>query len=664
MKSKHQVKRCPKTGKIINSIRRHKWVWWLSPFIGLGALIWFLVRVIPKPSRATYPCQRVAFPLASGFIAWLIALIGSAAAYKKAKVAIVRSRYVAAAMCIAVSVGFIWGAMNTTHQNPVYAHEPIVHNSPIGDARGIFPGRVAWIHDADATDWDGPGSGNPHWYTDTCTDPDIVAEMMSDALQALTGRDNDPNAWDAIFRNFNQQMGKGYVGYTPGEKIAIKINNVLIINQSSGTKPPGYVDNIDNSPQLAIALLRQLIDNAGVSPGDISIGDPQNSMGDHWYNIVYAECPGVVYLVKEDLYLTGRTPVDKDTSAPFYWSDPVTSRVTGKTQDYIPDYFAQADYFINFPILKSHDSGGITVGGKNHYGSLMRAPNASGYYNMHYTRPHCADSPTLPEVPGIGNYRANVDLMGHPKLGGKTMLSLIDGLYAGRSWDSQTIKWDMEPFDGDWPSSIFLSQDQVAADSVAFDFMDEEWDASPPTNLNGHPQHSGTDDYLHEAALIPDPCSGATYDPNNDGGLTESLGVHEHWNNATDKQYSRNLDPANGEGIELVTEPGLVGDFYRDNVVDFKDFAIFAEAWGSEPGDDNWNPACDLSISGKIDEYDLADFFDSWLDLIITDLIVPGATLQEVYSESGTSFEGPMWDPASGKLFFFQENVSISNLTA
>ena len=30
----------------------------------------------------------------------------------------------------------------------------------------------------------------------------------------------------------------------------------------------------------------------------------------------------------------------------------------------------------------------------------------------------------------------------------------------------------------------------------------------------------------------------------------ESLGVHEHWNNSTDKQYSRNL--GTGEGIELI----------------------------------------------------------------------------------------------------------------
>ena len=39
------------------------------------------------------------------------------------------------------------------------------------------------------------------------------------------------------------------------------------------------------------------------------------------------------------------------------------------------------------------------------------------------------------------------------------------------------------------------------------------------------------------------------YDPDNSGDYINSLGVHEHWNNATDKQYTRNL--GTGNGIEL-----------------------------------------------------------------------------------------------------------------
>ncbi len=613
LNGKKEVRVCPKTGKPIRQKSKFRWLRWLFPITGLLALIWFLIRVIPKPTRATYPCQKVAFPLASSFVVWLLGLIGSAAAYKKAKHSLAQARYVAAGIAIAISVGFIWMAITSDELKPAYAHEPIVHNSPIGVAKGINPGRVAWIHDANAATWPhGDGiTSTPYWHTNECTDPNVAAEMLSKALRALTGENSDADAWDAIFRYSNQQKGKGNVGYTPGEKIAIKINFVLMnTNPSSGDKASDRYDQIDNSPQLAIALLKQLIDVAGVDPCDISIGDPLMIMANHWYNMVEDKCPGVVYLSKEGYPLTGRTEVELDPNAPLYWSDPVTSRLEGKEQDYIPKHFARADYFINFPILKSHNDAGITASGKNHYGSLARVPHSfsgpQNYYDMHDTR--------VTETPGMGNYRAFVDLMGHPKLGGKTMLVLIDGLYSGRSWDSHPIRWDMPPFNGNWPSSILLSQDQVAADSVAFDFMDYEWDAGP-LDINGYPQKSGTDDYLHEAALIPDPCSGVNYDPNDDGGLTESLGVHEHWNNATDKQYSRNLDPINGTGIELVTQTGLIGDFDGDEDVDLEDFAVLAAAWLSQPGDGNWNTACDISIPSDniIDELDLMVFCENWL---------------------------------------------------
>jgi len=67
---------------------------WIFPIAGLVSLIWFLVRVIPKPSRATYPCQRLAFPLASGFVAWLVGLGASAVAFRKAKLNFARRHYV------------------------------------------------------------------------------------------------------------------------------------------------------------------------------------------------------------------------------------------------------------------------------------------------------------------------------------------------------------------------------------------------------------------------------------------------------------------------------------------------------------------------------------------------------------------------------------------
>jgi hypothetical protein len=36
------------------------------------------------------------------------------------------------------------------------------------------------------------------------------------------------------------------------------------------------------------------------------------------------------------------------------------------------------------------------------------------------------------------------------------------------------------------------------------------------------------------------------------GKLLNSLGVFEHWDNDGPRKYSRNIDPKNGKGIELI----------------------------------------------------------------------------------------------------------------
>ena len=40
--------------------------------MGIISTVWFLIRVIPKPSRAGYPCMKVAAPFMSGFIMYLL----------------------------------------------------------------------------------------------------------------------------------------------------------------------------------------------------------------------------------------------------------------------------------------------------------------------------------------------------------------------------------------------------------------------------------------------------------------------------------------------------------------------------------------------------------------------------------------------------------------
>jgi gluconolactonase len=148
---------------------------------------------------------------------------------------------------------------------------------------------------------------------------------------------------------------------------------------------------------------------------------------------------------------------------------------------------------------------------------------------------------------GTGEYRNLVDLMGHSQIGGKTMLYLIDGLYGGVHYAEKVPrKFKSAPFNDDWTSSLFASQDPVAIDSVGVDFLQAE------VAIERYSRMAGTDDYLHEAALASNPPSKTFYDPDHAGNVVRlaSLGVHEHWNNPKQKKYSRNLGKA--VGIELV----------------------------------------------------------------------------------------------------------------
>jgi len=142
-----------------NRAWKDRWPMWGFAVGGLLSLLWFLIRVIPKPSRAMYPCQKVAFPVASTFLVWLAGTVGSITALRKAKRCFVRSRYLLCAVFIAAAVGSVWFAQSLTIEETALADD-LVPNAPIGVAKGANPGRVVWVHDPDATDWVGPGDGH------------------------------------------------------------------------------------------------------------------------------------------------------------------------------------------------------------------------------------------------------------------------------------------------------------------------------------------------------------------------------------------------------------------------------------------------------------------------------------------------------------------------
>jgi hypothetical protein len=409
------------------------------------------------------------------------------------------------------------------------AKEP-VPLAPIGQPKGICPGRVVWVHDPQVTDWKGPGNGR--WYEDNHTRQDRVERMMSEAVCSLTDQATLTKAWDRLFRHLNAARGKSDAGYRRGEKILIKPNWVGMIWHEGNVDPNSYTfvrrqDYMNTAPQMILALLGQLV-GLGVRPADITVCDSLAYVVNEYYEILHREFPAVCYADHAGKF--GRAQV-KPSSVSVYWS----CRPEGKTPDCLPTCFAEAEYLVNFANLKAHAGTGVTLCGKNHFGSLIRWPVEKGCYDMHRGSFSKATK----------TYREQVDLMGHAQLGGKTVLYLIDGLYTGlHPIDPVPRRWASSPFNGHWAASLLASQDPVAIDSVGFDFL--------RTEFADHPRRSGVDDYLHEAALADNPPSGTFYDPDHNAGVKRlaSLGVHEHWNNPQERKYSRNL--GSDKGIELV----------------------------------------------------------------------------------------------------------------
>jgi|GEM_PF-1588711 len=81
--------------------KRWDLAYWL---IGLGSLIWLLLRSGTKPRRLTYPCQRIAAANSLGFLAYLAALLSSAVSLRRLKVAFSPARLVFFAVSLLLTV--------------------------------------------------------------------------------------------------------------------------------------------------------------------------------------------------------------------------------------------------------------------------------------------------------------------------------------------------------------------------------------------------------------------------------------------------------------------------------------------------------------------------------------------------------------------------------
>jgi hypothetical protein len=550
---------CPKSSKIVGIKFDNKLSKICFPVIGILAIIWFLIRVIPKPTRLTYPCQQIAAGIGGTFLIYIISIFSSLSIYQFIKKRInkpVALIFITGVALIISATFIVAGTLTQTNPEDSFrmvSTHPEGPNQPMGIGKGLFPGRVVWVRDTLSTNWNGK---EEFWWDDKHTDQKVVSQMFSEMLTSYAGVTSEKEAWDALFKSYNKAHNRGNSTYKQGEKIVIKVN------ANHDKKSYEWDNEVHPNPAVIYALVSQLIDVVGVSGNDIIIAEPSQLIGNPIYNKIRSN-PGkeyqkVWFADKKINDAPQRIYPEPDMKNEIWFTimDTVTHTFSKKVKFNLPKCYTEATYLINLAILRGHRVFGATLSSKNHFGSIycseLKAygPGKGGSIWQHAsTTPLLLHSFSLWDYPvsnKMGQPSFSPTILGHKDLGGKEMLYLIDGIFTSKRNEVGMIRYTT--LGNDWCSSLFISQDPVALQSVGTDIL-----CSEPNVTDHNPSFVvDLDNYLQEPALAGNPTSGMKYDPENDGTfLNQSLGVHEHWNNTKERKYSGTKGKV--KGIDLIT---------------------------------------------------------------------------------------------------------------
>ncbi len=315
---------------------------------------------------------------------------------------------------------------------------PHIYLPIIGPPSPYWPksSRVVHVHAPAATDWD---FGNS-WYG-THVDQNVVNSMVEEGLRQLTRAASAAGAWGILLPN-----------YRSGQKIAIKIN----LNNSSCSDSDYVIDALMEPINAVIGSLVSA--GIGVQASDIWVYDAIRSMPARVYSRrLYNQAHYVASSCGN--YKSTFNHVDPSLRVAF--SDP-----SMKTARWLTDLLYEATYLINMPIVKRHSSIPVTLGFKHHFGSLSDL-GGSG-----------ADNPHVHINPADSHYRSSysplVDIYSNPNIGGKTVLTVGDGLFGAPSVGAKPLPWT-NTFSGEAFNSLFFSRDPVAIDSVMIGWLNAEW---------------------------------------------------------------------------------------------------------------------------------------------------------------------------------------------
>jgi len=506
---------------IIHKLKNSKGI--MFHVIGIISFIWFIIRVLPAPHRSQYPCLQMAMPIAFGYIAFWSVLTFSLITWIKkvqTKIGAITSSLLMVFILFFSIAGISFANPSITGSLTYETWNPIP-KQPIGEPQGYNPGRVVWVWDSQSTEQ----YLNGYWWEKQNNNQEIIDIMFSKGVNSLGDDQDEIIAWENIFKNFNQNHGNGDIGYKSGEKIAIKIN----MNNGFYNDYNWESDDVDANPYVVKGLLRKLVNVVGVAQEDISVYDASRNLFDWFYNrVYYMDYPADPLVVEfPDVHFVdlnggpGREKISASNEK-IYFADGSCEYRT------LPTVVTEAKYMINMPIAKRHVGDRVTLSGKNWFGTWMEdVYSIHNYHTIGFS--------------AMGNPAPQIDLLAHEHLGEKTLILIGDGTYGSRYGLADCTHFQMYPFNGDWMSSLFFSQDAIALDSVLYDFFYVE-------GTNGGPSE-GAQNYLHQGAEPPIDL----YDPENDGEyLTGSLGVHEHGDTTIDIFSTNRYSGLNENGIDYV----------------------------------------------------------------------------------------------------------------
>ncbi len=285
--------------------------------------------------------------------------------------------------------------------------------------------RVVYVHSENATFWRGQSN---YW---DYIDQNTVNYMVERGMMALTGASSLVSAWRTILPY-----------YRAGQGIAVKLN---FNNSGDG--------NIDANVQIVNAVLRGMVES-GVRESDIWLFDAIRIFPERFMNRLYYRAS-----VFDDGTHANAGFDSVDSTAVVSFAPPAGVPMPSRIK--VTDVLVRAVYVINLPLLKAHlGSAGVTLGFKNHFGSINRPMDLHDYI-----------------FPGAKYFRRDynplVDLYRNPNIGKKTVLTIGDGLFSGDTWGSPAKRW--RTFENRTPNSLFFSTDPVAIDSVMCDYLAAEW---------------------------------------------------------------------------------------------------------------------------------------------------------------------------------------------